>query len=141
MGNLITLSATQAANANLAAEANVTHLPKRVDTSAYLTGHSDIVALMVMEHQAHLHNLIARAHHETRRALHFEQLLNRDLGRPATFHSESTTSRIKSVCEPLVKALLFVKEAPSRSRSKGPPNSGSSRSRVPATNRTARYGS
>ncbi len=112
MGNLITHSATQAANANLAAGANVTSLAKRFDTSAYLTGHSDIVALMVMEHQAHLHNLITRAHHETRRALHFEQLLNRDLGRPATFRSDSTTSRIKSVCEPLVRALLFVKEAP-----------------------------
>lgn len=112
MGNIITHSAAQAANANLSAGANVTDLSRRFDTSDYLSKHSDLVAVMVLEHQAFVHNLITRAGYETRRALQFEQLLNRDLGRPANFRSDSTTSRIKAGCEPLVKGLLFSKAAP-----------------------------
>jgi hypothetical protein len=71
-----------------------------------------VVAQLVLQHQTHLHNLITRASYETRRALQYEQLLNRDLGRPANFRSESTTSRIKAGCEPLVKGLLFSGAAP-----------------------------
>ena len=33
------------------------------------SGHSDIVALMVLEHQAQMHNLLTRANHQTRIAL------------------------------------------------------------------------
>src|SRR6516162_3925939 len=36
---------------------NLTGLSDRIKTSAYLTPHSDIVALMVLEHQAEMHNL------------------------------------------------------------------------------------
>ena len=38
--------------------ANVTDLSNRIDTSKYLTPHSDIVALMLLEHQTRMHNLI-----------------------------------------------------------------------------------
>jgi hypothetical protein len=41
-------------------------LEGRFDLSGYLTPYSDIVALMVLEHQAHLSNLITRAAWETR---------------------------------------------------------------------------
>ena len=39
---------------------NLTDLASRFDTGAYLTPHSDIVALMVLEHQTQMHNLITR---------------------------------------------------------------------------------
>ena len=71
-----------------------------------------MVALMVLQHQTHVHNLIAKASYDTRRALHFEQLLNRELKRAPDYRSDSTTSRIKAGCEPLVKGLLFVEAAP-----------------------------
>ena len=51
---------------------NVTDL-HRFATADYLTPHSDIVALMVLEHQAALHNRIARASLETRMALHYQE--------------------------------------------------------------------
>jgi hypothetical protein len=92
--------------------ANVTDLRRFFAVNAYPSEHSDIVALMVLTHQAQLHNLITKASYETRKALHFEALLNRELGRKLNGHSDSTLSRIRSVAEPLVRGLLFVKETP-----------------------------
>src|SRR6185436_3336105 len=74
---------------------NVESLKDRVDTSAYLTPHSDIVALMVLEHQAEMHNRITRANFQTRIALRDERIMNEALGRPEGTRSESTISRIK----------------------------------------------
>ena len=74
---------------------------------------------MVLEHQAELHNLLTRANLQTRMALHDEAELNKALGRPADYRSESTTSRIKSAGEPLVKGLLLSGEAKLTDRVKG----------------------
>jgi hypothetical protein len=112
MGNTVFKDAARANGSDLAAGANVTDLRGRVDTAPYLTRHSDVVALMVLEHQTHVHNLITRANFQTRLAMQYEEALGRELGRPAGGHLESTLSRVKSVAEPLVRALLFVKEAP-----------------------------
>jgi hypothetical protein len=85
-------------------------LRKMFETSHYLTPHSDVVALMVLEHQAEMHNLIARATLQTRIALYQEAELNRELGEPANHHFESTTRRIQAAGEPLVQYLLFCGE-------------------------------
>ena len=90
---------------------NIESLKDRFDTSAYLTPHSDIVALMVLEHQAEMHNQITRANFQTRLALRDERIMNEALGRPADTRSDSTISRIKGACEPLVKYMLFCNEA------------------------------
>jgi hypothetical protein len=90
---------------------NVTSLSGRINTSRFLTPHSDIVALMVMEHQTGAQNLITRAGFLTRFALRDEAEINKALGRPTDYRSESTKSRIKNAGEPLVKYLLFSGEA------------------------------
>jgi hypothetical protein len=90
---------------------NITSLKHYLDISAYLTPHSDIVALMVLEHQAEAHNLLARASIQTRLALHDLALLNKELGRAPDYQSETTERRIKSVGDPLVRYLLFSNEA------------------------------
>jgi hypothetical protein len=90
---------------------NVTSLKDRCETSPYLTPHSDIVALMVLEHQTEMHNVITRANFQTRLALHDEAVLNKEIGRPTDYRSETTTRRIKSVCDALVKYVLFSGEA------------------------------
>lgn len=89
---------------------NVTELAGKISADQYLTPHSDIVALMVFEHQLHVHNLITRASFETRRALAYEADLNRALGEPESNRLESTTRRIASAGEKLVEGLLFVGE-------------------------------
>ena len=88
-------------------------LPVDVDADEYLTPHSDVVALMVLEHQVEAHNRFTRAAHGTLRALRDEQVINEALGEPAKpgVHSASTLGRIKSSCEPLVEYLLFAGEA------------------------------
>jgi hypothetical protein len=90
---------------------NVTRLDDRFNASAYLTPHSDIVALMVLEHQVEMHNLLTRANLQTRIALHEEARLNKELGRAADYSSETTYRRLKSVGDPLVRYLLFCGEA------------------------------
>jgi hypothetical protein len=95
---------------NLAGQ-NVTSLKDRIDVDSYLSPHSDLVALMVLEHQSEMHNRITRAGMQTRQALHFEQTLNRELGNSRNERWPSTTSRIKSAGEPLVQYLLFSGEA------------------------------
>lgn len=74
---------------DLGAGSAVTDLGGRFDTDMYLTPHSDLVALLVLAHQATIHNLITRAGYEAR------------TGRP-----------FESTAEGLVQAMLFVKEAP-----------------------------
>jgi hypothetical protein len=110
LGNLVVRQRRVVEPVDNAAGLNVTDLSGRIDPTAYLTPHSDIVALMVLEHQAEGHNRITQAGFQTRLALHQEAALNRDLGQPEGQRWDSTTRRIKSVGEPLVQYLLFSGE-------------------------------
>ena len=119
LGNLVIRTHDEPEAVDNSAGQNVLDLSKLVDTERYLTPHSDLVALMVLEHQAPAHNLITHANFATRQALHYEAELNRELGEPAGKRWESTTSRIKSACEPLVEYLLFCDETPLTERIAG----------------------
>jgi hypothetical protein len=90
---------------------NVTDLSDRIAVDEYLTPHSDIVALMVLEHQVLVQNRLTRANYATRQALHYQAELNRSLGEPADHVLESTTRRIESAGNDLVEALLMAGEA------------------------------
>lgn len=119
LGNLVIRTHDEPEAVDNSAGQNVVDLSKLVDTERYLTPHSDLVALMVLEHQAPAHNRITHANFATRQALHYEAELNRELGEPAGKRWESTTSRIKSACEPLVEYLLFCDETPLTERIAG----------------------
>lgn len=90
---------------------NVTALGDRIDATRYLSPHSDLVALMVLEHQAEGHNLLTRANFGTRQALHLQESLNREMKLPADHQWDSTAARLRGACDPLVKYLLFCDEA------------------------------
>ena len=62
--------------------------------SGYLTPYSDVVSLMVLDHQAHLVNLFTRATWESR------------VGGPAS------ESRVAEAVDAIVDYMLFVDEAP-----------------------------
>jgi hypothetical protein len=111
LGNLVIRTRQVPEPVDNSAGLNVTDLSDRVAVRNYLSPHSDLVALMVLEHQAEGHNLLTRANFQTRQALHLEAALNRELKLPATNRWDSTTSRIRAACEPLVKYLLFADEA------------------------------
>ncbi len=94
-----------------AAGQNITALNDRFAVDAYLSPHSDIVALMVLEHQALVHNRLTKANFEARRALHYQVEINRALGESAGNRLESVAHRIQSAGDNLVDALLLADEA------------------------------
>lgn len=111
LGNLIVRGKFERDEIDNSAGQNQKSLEGRFDTSKYLQPHSDIVALMVLEHQADAHNYLARANFLTRQAIHHQNSLNRELHEPADRVWDSTKSRIKNAGEPLVEYLLFSDEA------------------------------
>ena len=90
---------------------NITDLKPFFTTGAYLSPHSDLVALMVLGHQVTVHNRIARAALETRSAIYYQDELNVALKEPRTTKYDSVKSRIGSVGDDLVKGLLFSEGA------------------------------
>lgn len=111
LGNLILKTKQVPDNLENSEGHNVTDLSPFIDTKDFLTPHSDIVALMVLEHQTPLHNLLVKANFQTRQALHYQSTLNRELKQPDDHRWDSVTSRIKNAAEPLLKALLYCEEA------------------------------
>jgi hypothetical protein len=91
--------------------ANVTSLHGQFDVSAYATAHSDLVALMILAHQTHLHDLISRVNWETRIALHQQATENKALGVPADTWSDAARDRIHNAVETLLRYMLFTDEA------------------------------
>ncbi|HUY87219.1 MAG TPA: hypothetical protein VMV10_00640 [Pirellulales bacterium] len=111
MGNVVVANRQEPERLDRAAGANRTSLDELFDTSPYLAPSSDIVALMVLEHQTKMHNLITAANYHARLALHYQAGLNKALGRPEGELSESTVRRYQSPAEKLIKYLLFSEEA------------------------------
>ncbi|MBI4892919.1 MAG: hypothetical protein HY821_20010 [Acidobacteria bacterium] len=91
---------------------NVVSLRKYFDTSRYLTPHSDIVALMVLEHQTKLHNLFTRAGVEARAALRVQAEMNTIMKRPAGELSDTTARQLDHAAEIVTRYLLFADEPP-----------------------------
>jgi hypothetical protein len=83
------------------------------DLRGYPTPHSDVVALMVLEHQAHATNLITRAGWEYRVATSAERaalLAKPKLGGEAS--DGGLPARVVEAVDELVDYFLFVDEAP-----------------------------
>lgn len=90
--------------------ANLTELPARIKSKNYMNGSSDLVALMVLEHQTQMHNWITKASYETRLALNYQLEMNKIFDRDRNFQIESTTRRIESSAEDLLEYMLFCDE-------------------------------
>jgi len=90
--------------------ANVNDLSRRLKTDRYLTPHSDLVALMVLEHQSQMHNHITRANYEARRVEDYDATWNQILKRPAGSRSKVSQRRIAAAGEALLEYLLFSEE-------------------------------
>ena len=111
MGNAVcTDEANADASLDREAGANVTDLSDRFDASAYPDRGSDVVALLVLEHQAETHNLLTRASYQARLALRDQDAMNRALGRPDGHRTEGVAARIESAGEALVRQMLFADE-------------------------------
>lgn len=90
--------------------ANRDSLNGLVRTRPYLEPGSDLVALMLLEYQSQAHNALTRASFETRRALHYDSIMNKALDRPADYRSDVTERRIKSAGDDLLRFLFYTGE-------------------------------
>ncbi len=97
---------------DLDSHANLRSLDNLVATQPYLSPHSDIVSLMVMEHQTQMHNAIAWANYETRRAIYQSEVMNEALERPEGFRSDSTIRRMNRAADRVLEFLLMCDEFP-----------------------------
>jgi hypothetical protein len=85
---------------------NLTSLASKFDTTKYLSPASDIVALMTLEHQAHMTNFIMSVGQQFRRA-------------SATGSMEVLKASLDRAIDQMVDYMLFVDEAPLRDPVKG----------------------
>ena len=111
IGNLVLQTRDVPEPVDNSAGHNVSELNDRLDVKKYLSPHSDIVALMLLEHQVLVHNRLTKANYDTRQAIDYDIMMNRTLEKPEATQSETTTRRIKSTGDRLVEALLLVREA------------------------------
>jgi hypothetical protein len=113
-GNVTAKHRDDAGPLDVEAGANLLSLTDRFDTTPYPGGgHSDIVALMVLEHQAEAHNLITRLNYQARWAMRDSEAINGALGGTSGADAPLTDSarrRISSAGEKLVRYLLYCDE-------------------------------
>ena len=112
LGNAFALDRSDPQKMDLEAGANRSELPSRVQPKLHLQPHSDLVALMVLEHQIRVHNLITKANYEARQAVAMDVSMNQALGRDSGYRSESTQRRIQSAASSLADAILMRNESP-----------------------------
>lgn len=112
MGNLVVANEDRPNDLDVDRGANVTDLGQYFDTSLYLARHSDIVALMILEHQVGVHNRITTVNFDARAALHRESIMNNMLERPADYRSPATARQLKHLSQRLLEGLLLKGEAP-----------------------------
>ena len=90
--------------------ANLSSLDSLIRTQPYLEPGSDLVSLMLLEYQSQMHNVLTRASYETRRALHYDSVMNAALDREADFRSDVTERRITSEGDRLLAYLFYCDE-------------------------------
>lgn len=90
--------------------ANVTDLRGRVDLTAYRTPHSDLVALLVLEHQTVMHNQFTAANYRARLALREQEVLNKMLNSTSVELSPGIQRRLERAGDDVLRILLFTGE-------------------------------
>ena len=90
------------------AGANWESLEGKINTTNYLRPTSDIVALMVLEHQCRMHNLLTKASMEYRRLTHLQRAINAeaDLADPEGMAARSARDSAKEI----TREMLFCDE-------------------------------
>ncbi len=110
IGNFTLTTAKKPKVVDNSAGHNLTSLEDRFDGTPYLTPHSDIVALMVLEHQTDTFNILTQASFEVRHALYLRE--QAALGDAAAIEAGEKLfgQRLQNATESVVKSLLFTEE-------------------------------
>ncbi len=110
LGNIVVNDPSELQQLDSLRKGNIDKLDALINTRPYLTGYSDIVALMVIEHQVYIQNLITRVNYDLRTALHdYPEFLNASV-QGNTDIPESVSRQVRDISEPLIMAMLMVNE-------------------------------
>ncbi|HEV2702806.1 MAG TPA: hypothetical protein VGV09_14340 [Steroidobacteraceae bacterium] len=112
LGNITVPAQQQAVKLTHVYRGSVPSLTKLFDTSPYLTDKSDIVALLVLEHQVDIHNLIIRANYKSRMLLERQATGDSNSEMHWSQLEPSTRKALQGLLEPFVKGMLSVDAAP-----------------------------
>ena len=99
MGNALLTTGSEPQDLDVESGANVVDLAGRLNVAPYLSPHSDLVALMVLEHQVAMHNRLTAANYCARITARDAQIMNDALGRSADWESDSTRRRFDAAAE------------------------------------------
>ncbi len=111
LGNVTARAGRHDAILDREAGANVSSLEKYFSTTPYLRPDSDIVALMVLEHQVLMHNRLSEGALRVRRWSHYQRQLQREMGEPITDHPVGTALRVLThETQRIIETLLFCDE-------------------------------
>ncbi|MDG3004012.1 hypothetical protein [Paludisphaera mucosa] len=119
MGNVLTPPREKLEPLEVQSAGDVLDLAGRLSLKPYLSPHSDIVALLVLEHQVKMQNLITVANYQAKLAIQYAREISKAFGELEGTISESTARRYEGPAEQLVKYMLFVDEAPLAGRVEG----------------------
>ena len=110
LGNMHVRSANELVDLDKLRRGNLENLDALFDTRPYLTNKSDIVALLVFQHQMHMQNLISRVSFEVREALARAGGNGSNQGTAADLPPE-VRMRLQEHLDNLVNGMLFVNAA------------------------------
>jgi hypothetical protein len=111
LGNLMLPDDKKPKSIDNTAGQNVTDLSSRFETSKYPAPHSDLVALLVLEHQTDAYNFLTLANFEARYAIHAQAQQLKEPNANADEIRKATQNRIEKAGDALVRYLLFSGEA------------------------------
>lgn len=113
-GNLSITGETLPTKSQLDQAANRTNLDGFFNSAGYLSTTSDIVALLVFEHQLTMHNTLTQADQHCRWMMHYQEGLQRSFKEKITDIPvyESVVHAFDHSAERILDALLFKDEAP-----------------------------
>jgi hypothetical protein len=113
LGNILVESPKQ--SGPIEGRGNLDTLQGLLDTRPYLTDKSDIVALLVLEHQVTIQNLITRINFKARSFVARDLNVDREPADVWDAITPKTRKILEHMMEPLVRSMLFADEARSAS--------------------------
>ena len=111
LGNVLVRGAVDLQNLGKVQRGTLEQLTKEFDTKPYLTDKSDIVALLVLEHQLYVKNMITRLNYKARSFVASELPASKGDNVALAKMSPQTQTLVKSMSNQLVKSLLFADAA------------------------------
>ena len=108
LGNLMLESNDAEPPRSIQSRENIDDLSRWFDVDNYLSPHSDLVALLVLQHQVSMHNLLTDANHRARRVIHEATSASSGNDEDQLRLSDEDLFRIDQIAERLVDGLLMV---------------------------------